>query len=84
MSIYQVRNLTKHYKVLEHDHYARALALGDDELMDRLLNEPVDSVGLKDVWVEEEAEFTSHHSTATEIPDISVWGTFLILNQKTF
>ncbi|WP_413113974.1 hypothetical protein [Thaumasiovibrio sp. DFM-14] len=84
MSIYQVRNLTQSYKVLEHNPYQRAIEQGDEVLLQRLFNEPVNSRGLKDVWVEESVEFTSHYDTSTLVPDVSVWASFLVLNQKAY
>ncbi|HFQ5290241.1 TPA: hypothetical protein ACGUPN_004218 [Vibrio vulnificus] len=82
MSIYQVRNIQRYYKVLEHDPYQRAIDAGDDALLDRLFNEPVTSKGLADVWLEESAQFTAHYDTSVNTPDISVWGSFLVMTQR--
>lgn len=82
MSVYQIRNLTRRFKVLEHDPYQRAIEQGDDVLLKRLHREPVESNGLQDIWKIEEADFTSYYATAQEIPDISVWRTFLVVSSK--
>lgn len=82
MSIYQVRNIQRYYKVLEHDPYQRAIDAGDDALLDRLFNEPVTSKGLADVWLEESVQFTAHYDTSVNTPDISVWGSFLVMTQR--
>lgn len=82
MSIYQIRNINRHFKVLEHDPFQRAIDAGDDALLDRLFNEPVEAKGLADVWVEESVEFTAHYKTSVKIPDISVWGSFLTLTPR--
>ncbi|CCN80959.1 conserved hypothetical protein [Vibrio nigripulchritudo SFn27] len=82
MSIYQIRNINRHFKVLEHDPFQRAIDVGDDALLDRLYNEPLASKGLSDVWVEESVKFTAHYNTSTKTPDISVWGSFLVLTQR--
>ena len=82
MSIYQVRNLNRYFKVLEHDPFQRAIDAGDDALLDRLFNEPVRAKGLSDVWVEESVEFTTHYKTSVKIPDISVWGSWLVLTPR--
>lgn len=55
---------------------------GDDALLDRLYSEPIASKGLSDVWVEESVKFTAHDNTSIKIPDISVWGSFLVLTQR--
>ncbi len=82
MSIYQVRNLNRYFKVLEHDPYQRAIDAGDDDLLNRLFNEPVRAEGLSDVWVEESVQFTAHYKTSEKKPDISVWGTCLVLTLR--
>ncbi|EIO4079098.1 hypothetical protein D8T49_22555 [Vibrio vulnificus] len=82
MSIYQVRNIQRYYKVLEHDPYQRAIDAGDDVLLDRLFNEPVTSKGLADVWLEESVQFTAHYDTSLKTPDLSVWGAFLVMTQR--
>ncbi|EMI4223258.1 hypothetical protein V6439_002372 [Vibrio parahaemolyticus] len=82
MSIYQIRNINRHYKVLEHDPFQRAVDAGDDVLLDRLFNEPVEAKGLADIWVEECVEFTAHYKTSVKTPDISVWGSFLVLTPR--
>ncbi len=82
MSIYQLRNIHRHFKVLEHDPFQRAIDAGDDVLLDRLFNEPIASKGLADVWVEESVHFTAHYDTSVKIPDISVWGSFLVITQR--
>ncbi|MDW1664891.1 hypothetical protein R7F06_18000 [Vibrio sp. Vb2656] len=82
MSIYQVRNLNRYFKVLEHDPFQRAIDAGDDALLDRLFNEPVRAQGLADVWVEESVEFTAHYKTSVKTPDISVWGASLVLTPR--
>ncbi|MBT0003194.1 hypothetical protein ACRTDN_00185 [Vibrio alginolyticus] len=82
MSIYQIRNLNRYFKVLEHDPFQRAMAAGDGVLLDRLFNEPVRALGLADVWVEESVKFTAHYKTSVKIPDISVWGSWLVLTPR--
>ncbi|EGR2229756.1 hypothetical protein AB0533_004577 [Vibrio parahaemolyticus] len=84
MTVYKLKNKPREFKVLEHDPYKRALDSDDLKLLRRLRRDPVESSGLKDVWVNEQATFTQHFSSAEAIPDISKWRTFLVLRENAY
>ncbi|MCG9622661.1 MULTISPECIES: hypothetical protein [Vibrio diabolicus subgroup] len=84
MTVYKLKNKPREFKVLEHDPYKRALDSDDLKLLRRLRRDPVDSTGLRDVWVNENTTFTQHFKSAEAIPDISKWRTFLVLRENAY
>lgn len=84
MTVYKLKNKPREFKVLEHDPYKRALDSDDLMLLRRLRRDPLESTGLKDIWVNEHATFTKHFKSAEAIPDISKWRTFLVLRENAY
>ncbi|MCG3726301.1 hypothetical protein [Vibrio cincinnatiensis] len=79
-----LKNDPHQYKTLDYNKYEKAFQTKDKTLLARLRNDPFESIGLSDVWEEGQACFTKTYPSSSQVPDISVWGTFLLLNRKAY
>ncbi|BCL71827.1 hypothetical protein TUMSATVNIG1_37940 [Vibrio nigripulchritudo] len=83
MSVYQLKADHENYNLFELDMMQLASQLGDENLVDFLLDLPDTQESLKTVWKNVSSEFESDLSKP--FPDITTWDiNFLLLNEKAY
>lgn len=84
-AVYQLKNVPERFMSEQTDVVQLAEQLGDEDLVETLLNRPFANESMKPYWGPVEGKWQSLSSTSAEKPDISLWDLgCLLLNQRAF
>nr|WP_282175347.1 hypothetical protein [Vibrio diabolicus] len=85
MMIYKISDCHNEYKIVNTTPSSVARQLGDIDLIEKIVVQPLENFSLKSIWGEVDIEFEDVLKKDSLLPDISLWlRVFLVLSPKSY
>ncbi|EGQ8008365.1 hypothetical protein C4G74_RS11540 [Vibrio parahaemolyticus] len=85
MTVYKIFDCHNEYKIVSTTPSSVARQLGDIDLIEKIVVQPLENFSLKSIWGEVDIEFEDVLKKDSLLPDISLWlRVFLVLSPKAY